>query len=141
MFNNNSNKSNLHLNNYYSQKNNSDCNNYFFKTNSNLKSSINNFNEDNIFDYNDEKQAELTKEEKALYGDRIMKGYSKVKLLGKGGYGIVWLCQKNNDKYNAKEYAIKQTSKKKTQEFTHNLNNTLSNARNENNFHKIVLLV
>jgi dual specificity tyrosine-phosphorylation-regulated kinase 2/3/4 len=131
MFNNNSNKSNLHLNNYYSQKNNSDCNNYFFKTNSNLKSSINNFNEDNIFDYNDEKQAELTKEEKALYGDRIMKGYSKVKLLGKGGYGIVWLCQKNNDKYNAKEYAIKQTSKKKTQEFTHNLNNTLSNARNE----------
>ena len=131
MFNNNSNKSNLYMKNYYSQKNNSECNNFFFKTNSNLKSSTNNFNEDNIFDYNDEKQAELTKEEKALYGDRIMKGYSKVKLLGKGGYGIVWLCYKNNDKFNEKEYAIKQTSKKKTQEFTHNLNNTLSNARNE----------
>ena len=26
-----------------------------------------------------------------------MKGYTKIKLLGKGGYGIVWDCQKNSE--------------------------------------------
>ena len=118
--------------NYYSQKNSSNINK-IFKNNFNLKSSrkINDYNEESIFDYNEEKQVELNKDEKQLYGDRIMKGYSKIKLLGKGGYGIVWLCYKNNDQYDEKEYAVKQTSKKKTQEFSHNLNNTLSNARNE----------
>ena len=45
-----------------------------------------------------------------------MKGYIKKKLLGKGGYGIVWLCQKNKNfnKNNVdyREYAVKQTYKK-----------------------------
>ena len=128
---NTSNKNNINLKNYYSLKNNSETNNLLFKTNSNLKVSITDCNENNLFDYNDERQVELTKEEKALYGDRVMKGYSKIRLLGKGGYGVVWLCHNNKDKYNIKEYAVKQTSKKKTQEFTHNINNTLTNARNE----------
>ena len=121
-----SNKSNL-IPNYYSQKNSS---NFIHKTNSNIISSrnITELNEDDIFYTIDEKQAELTKEEKALYGDRIMKGYYKKKLLGKGGYGVVWLCHNN---YNQKEYAIKQTSKKKTPDCPHDLSNLLSIARNE----------
>ena len=40
-----------------------------------------------------------------------MKGYSKIKLLGKGGYGVVWACKKNLDE-NMQIYAVKQTSKK-----------------------------
>ena len=122
--------------NYYSQNITALSNNCLNRDVFKLKSSkkINNdFSKENVFIYNDEKQIELTKEEKSLYGDRIMKGYSKIKLLGKGGYGIVWLCMKNILEYDndIKEYAIKQTTKKKNQESTHNLNNTLINARNE----------
>ena len=131
--------SNKFIHNYYTQKNISLSNNLLYSNNFNLRDSrnISDFNEYNTFNYNEEKQVELTKEEKILYGDRVMKGYSKIKLLGKGGYGIVWLCIKNlnqneneNDN-NIKYYAIKQTSKKKNQESSHNLNNILSNARNE----------
>ena len=118
--------------NCYWQNNNISNNNNIIKNNFNIKPSkiINNFNEENIFNYNEERQVELTKEEKAFYGDRIMKGYFKIKLLGKGGYGAVWLCQNS---LNHKECAVKQTSKKKNQENSHNLNNILSNARNEIN--------
>ena len=120
---------------YNSQKYSLLNNNILYKNNFNSKDSKNkkDFSEDNIFIYNDEKQIELTKEEKALYGDRIMKGYSKIKLLGKGGYGIVWLCTNNldSDDSEIKEYAVKQASKKRIQESTHNLNNILINARNE----------
>ena len=129
------NNSNL-VRNYYSQNIASLSNNILYRDTFNLKSSkkINDdFSKENVFLYNNEKQVELTKEEKALYGDRIMKGYSKIKLLGKGGYGIVWLCMKNILKYDEdmKDYAIKQTTKKKNQESSHNLNNILLNARNE----------
>ena len=129
------NNSNL-VRNYYSQNIASLSNNFLYRDTFNLKSSkkINDdFSKENVFLYNDEKQVELTKEEKALYGDRIMKGYSKIKLLGKGGYGIVWLCMKNILQYDEdiKDYAIKQTTKKKNQESSHNLNNILLNARNE----------
>ena len=115
--------------NYYSQKNylvyrNNNKNDFNIKT----SKASNNYKEENVFNYNEEKQVELTKEEKALYGDRIMKGYLKIKLLGKGGYGVVWLCQNN---LNQKECAVKQTSKKKNQENSHNLNNIITNARNE----------
>ena len=131
--NNKGNKNNILSNhNYYTQKNISLSNNLSYNNNFNFKNSCNvdDFNEYNTFNYNEEKQTELTKEEKILYGDRVMKGYSKIKLLGKGGYGIVWLCIKNeNEKIQC--YAIKQTSKKKNQESSHNLNNILSNARNE----------
>ena len=130
--NNNNIKTNLSNNivkNYYSQKNSSLNNNYLYKNNFILKTSknINDFSEENIFIYDDEKQIVLTKEEKSLFGDRIMKGYSKIKLLGKGGYGIVWLCTKHlseSDKY-LKDCAIKQTCKKKNQESSYNINNTL----------------
>ena len=138
---NNKKKNNVYSNsnlvrNYYSQNITALSNNCLNRDVFKLKSSkkINNdFSKENVFIYNDEKQIELTKEEKSLYGDRIMKGYSKIKLLGKGGYGIVWLCMKNILEYDndIKEYAIKQTTKKKNQESTHNLNNTLINARNE----------
>ena len=127
MLNNNCSKKNNYMPNYYSQKNSS---NFIHKTNSISISSrnITEWNEDDIFFTIDEKQVELTKEEKALYGDRIMKGYFKTKLLGKGGYGVVWLCHNN---YSQKEYAIKQTSKKKTPDCPHNLSNLLPIARNE----------
>ena len=127
MLNNNCSKKNNYIPNYYSQKNSS---NFIHKTNSISISSrnITEWNEDDIFFTIDEKQVELTKEEKALYGDRIMKGYFKTKLLGKGGYGVVWLCHNN---YSQKEYAIKQTSKKKTPDCPHNLSNLLPIARNE----------
>jgi serine/threonine protein kinase len=127
MLNNNCSKKNNYIPNYYSQKNSS---NFIHKTNSISISSRNmtEWNEDDIFFTIDEKQVELTKEEKALYGDRIMKGYFKTKLLGKGGYGLVWLCHNN---YSQKEYAIKQTSKKKTPDCPHNLSNLLPIARNE----------
>ena len=136
--NNNIKKNNLcntnFMKNYHSLKN-TISNNFLERNNFNLKISKNtsDFSEENVFIYDDEKQVELTKEEKTLYGDRIMKGYSKIKLLGKGGYGIVWLCTKNVLEYDnyIKDYAIKQTSKKKNQESPHNLNNTLINARNE----------
>ena len=127
MLNNNCSKKNNYMPNYYSQKNSS---NFIHKTSSISISSrnITELNEDDIFFTIDEKQVELTKEEKALYGDRIMKGYFKTKLLGKGGYGVVWLCHNN---YSQKEYAIKQTSKKKTPDCPHNLSNLLPIARNE----------
>jgi len=127
MINSNYSHKNNNLPSYYSQKNSS---NFIHKTNSNIISSrnITELNEDDIFYTTDEKQAELTKEEKVLYGDRIMKGYYKTKLLGKGGYGVVWLC---HDNYSQKEYAIKQTSKKKTPDCPHNLSNLLTIARNE----------
>ena len=133
IMNNREKKNNIITKKYYLQKNNTSNNYLFYKNNYNLKPTKNtyDFNEENIFDYNDEKQVELTKEEKILYGNRIMEGYSKIKLLGKGGYGIVWLCYKNNNQYDLKEYAVKQTSKKKNQESSHNLNNILSNARKE----------
>ena len=140
---NNNNKTNKNIasshnfvHNYNTQKNASLKNNLLHSTNFNLKDSktttINDFNEKNIFNYNEEKQVELTKDEKMLYGDRIMKGYTKIKLLGKGGYGIVWLCNKNlnSNENDMNCYAIKQTSKKKNPEISHNLNN-ISIARNE----------
>ena len=127
MLNSNCSNKNNYMPNFYSQKNSS---NFIHKTNSNSISSrnITELNEDDIFYTIDEKQVELTKEEKALYGDRVMKGYYKIKLLGKGGYGVVWLCHNN---YSQKEYAIKQTSKKKTPDCPHNLSNLLPIARNE----------
>jgi serine/threonine protein kinase len=36
----------------------------------------------------------LTDQEKALYGDRVPKGYEKLDLLGKGGCALVWLAKK-----------------------------------------------
>ena len=68
----------------------------------------NNNNNDDIFDYTDDKPIVLNKEEKIIYGNREPKNYKKIKLLGKGGCGIVWLVL---DKFG-NEFAAKQISKK-----------------------------
>ena len=76
-------------------------------TNTNTKEK----NSDDFFSYEtDLKPPFLTQEEKNLYGDRTpSENYKKIKLLGKGGCGIVWLV-KNIE--NQKEFACKQISKK-----------------------------
>ena len=75
---------------------------------------------EDIFIFDENRPIILTKDEQVIYGDRTMKGYNKIKLLGKGGYGIVWECKKNisyaildNDANTDIDiYAVKQTSKK-----------------------------
>ena len=72
-------------------------------------------NTDEYFYDNEQKEIELTKEEKMIFGNRMMKHYYKKKLLGKGGCGIVWQCFRNDiyDKnIDTTEYAVKQISKK-----------------------------
>ena len=77
----------------------------------NIKKNTNS-NQDDIFIYDESKPITLTQEEIAIYGDRHMKGYNKIKILGKGGYGVVWLGKKINvDQNDDIDYAIKQTSK------------------------------
>ena len=71
---------------------------------------------------------ELTKEEKLIYGERIKKLFNKVKLLGKGGCGIVWSCVKN-DNSCLEEIAVKQTAKKNQNGI--NQENNILIARNE----------
>ena len=61
-----------------------------------------------LFEYEKDKPKYLTNEEKLIYGNREPKGYKKIRLLGKGGCGMVWLCI--NSKGN--EFAVKQISKK-----------------------------
>ena len=75
------------------------------------KTSISNPTPEDIFIFDENKPITLTKDEQVIYGDRTMKGYSKIKLLGKGGYVVVWACKKNLDE-NMQIYAVKQTSKK-----------------------------
>ena len=76
-------------------------------------STINNSNiDDEYFDNSNDKIIELTKEEKEIYGNRNMENYKKIKLLGKGGCGIVWLC--NLISNNNFQCAVKQISKKNT---------------------------
>ena len=97
-----------------------------------LNSKKNNLDDD-IFIYDESKPIILTSDELAIYGDRCMKGYNKIKILGKGGYGVVWLCKKikedeSNENYNM-DYAVKQTSKKNAP--AHNKEDVLQIAKNE----------
>ena len=85
----------------------------------------NKIEESDLFEYEKDKPKYLTNEEKLIYGNREPKGYKKIKLLGKGGCGIVWLCIDSN----GKEYAIKQISKK-----TQNKNNLNNNKDIIHNF-------
>ena len=85
-------------------------------------------NQDDIFVYDESKPIILTPEEISIYGDRTMKGYNKMKLLGKGGYGVVWSCKKINENDNM-DYAVKQTSKKNSP--AHNKEDVLQIAKNE----------
>ena len=94
---------------------------------------------EDIFIYDENKPIILTKEEQIIYGNRTMKGYTKIKLLGKGGYGIVWECGKNNLdtiplNNNINSFAVKQTSKKNYQ--SHLKEDVLSIAKNEINILK-----
>ena len=92
---------------------------------------------EDIFIYDENKPIILTKEEQIIYGNRTMKGYTKIKLLGKGGYGIVWECGKNNldtIPMNNNSFAVKQTSKKNYQ--SHLKEDVLSIAKNEINILK-----
>ena len=93
-------------------------------------------NNDDIFIYDENKPIILTKEEQTIYGDRAMKGYHKIKLLGKGGYGIVWECINNSNKENndLSTYAVKQTSKKNLISYTKE--DILRIAKNEINILK-----
>ena len=91
-------------------------------------------NKSEYFSEKNNKEIILTKEEKLIYGNRTMKNYSKLKLLGKGGCGIVWLCYKNNTtETKNKEYAVKQISKKSINQSLHSLNleENIKTARNE----------
>ena len=101
-----------------------------------LNNKKNDNNDDDIFIYDESKPIILTNEELAIYGDRYMKGYNKLKILGKGGYGVVWLCKKiniyegNDDCQNIDmDYAVKQTSKKNAP--AHNKEDVLQIAKNE----------
>ena len=62
-----------------------------------------------------------------------MKGYNKIKILGEGGYGVVWLCKKiknhQNNEFSDMDYAVKQTSKKNVP--AHNKEDVLQIAKNE----------
>lgn len=67
-----------------------------------------------FFDYSEsEKDIELTSEEKTQYGNREPVGYKKLRILGKGGCGIVFLCKNLSSN---KDYAVKQISKKNKSE-------------------------
>ena len=94
---------------------------------------IENSNKSEYFNEKNEKEIILTKDEKLIYGNRTMKNYSKIKLLGKGGCGIVWLCYKNILNEN-REYAVKQISKKSSNnQSIHclNLDENIKISRNE----------
>lgn len=44
-----------------------------------------------------EPDCQLTTEDEKTYGKRFMIGYEKIKLLGKGGQGLVWLAKRKDD--------------------------------------------
>lgn len=52
-----------------------------------------------------ENKYNLTDEELELFGDRFPYGYEKVKLLGRGGFSLVWLGE---HKKSGKLFAVKQ---------------------------------
>jgi hypothetical protein len=127
---NNSNNLYLKLNNNIMKNISSNRHNIKIK----LQKKENNNNE--YFNEKEEKEIVLTKEEKLIYGNRNMKNYIKIKLLGKGGCGIVWLCYKNINKDNVdiEEYAVKQITKKigNNQSLLYlNLEENIKIARNE----------
>ena len=73
----------------------------------------------------------LTQDEIQIYGNRCPKDYHKLRLLGKGGYAVVWLCKSLKDN---KTYALKQFSK------TRNIINhfSLESAQNEIAISKVI---
>ena len=136
------NKNKLNFNNYYYISNKSMASNNIYSKITNHSTNNRNYPlnkmktqfvkkieliEDDYFDYNEDKPEELTKDEKLIYGDRMMKNYLKKKLLGKGGCGIVWLCLNSQ----GEECAVKQISKKTGNNILNNTEENLKIARNE----------
>ena len=124
--------SNNNNNNFNSNNNNSNTGNY------NHSHTQTNSTEEKYFEYTNDKSQELTKDEKIIYGDRNMQGYIKTKLLGKGGCGIVWCCQKVKDQNESlaeieedKEFAVKQTSKKSGRSVINMANENIITSKNE----------
>ena len=124
--------SNNNNNNSNSNNNNSNTGNY------NHSHTQTNSTEEKYFEYTNDKSQELTKDEKIIYGDRNMQGYIKTKLLGKGGCGIVWCCQKVKDQNESlaeieedKEFAVKQTSKKSGRSVINMANENIITSKNE----------
>ena len=122
----------------------SNSNNLLLNINSNTNSNFVNYSqtqinkihlEENLFEYSNEKIPELTKDEKIIYGDRIMQGYIKKKLLGKGGCGVVWCCHKKKETQDetikGKEFAVKQTSKKNGKALINKANENIITSKNE----------
>ena len=124
----------------------------YYTNNNNVTNHLNtNPNDEEFFEVTNDKNQELTKDEKLIYGDRMMKGYIKHKLLGKGGCGIVWLCSKENEqifnsdyflenngdnfsqKSNEVYYAVKQTSKKNGSALMNMAEENTLTAKNEIN--------
>ena len=129
---NNSNNLYLKLNNNIMKNISSNRHNIKIK----LQKKENNNNNNEYFNEKEEKEITLTKDEKLIYGNRNMRNYIKIKLLGKGGCGIVWLCYKNINKDNVdiEEYAVKQITKKagNNQSLLYlNLEENIKIARNE----------
>lgn len=48
---------------------------------------------------------DLSREEMEMFGDRFPDGFDKLKLLGRGGFSLVWLGEHKKSK---KKYAVKQ---------------------------------
>ena len=143
-------KNNMSNINTISFSNNSISN--YYTNNTNIANHVNtNPNDEEFFEVTNDKNQELTKDEKLIYGDRMMKGYIKHKLLGKGGCGIVWLCSKENEqifnsdyyqqnnenkfyqKSNEMYYAVKQTSKKNGSALMNMAEENILTAKNEIN--------
>ena len=97
------------------------------KTNTHFHNPIQSSVDDEYFNYEDEKPIELTKEEREIFGNRAMRGHQKIRLLGKGGCGIVWLCMNNE----GRECAVKQISKKSPPGFPQFSSTNILIARNE----------
>ena len=122
---NNANVSNFNTNN--SSINNNNYNHTQTQTQTNPN------NDEQLFEYIIDKSQELTKDEKTIYGDRIMHGCIKKKLLGKGGCGVVWECEKSKDTPTIPHppFAVKQISKKNGKGVLNMANENIATAKNE----------
>ena len=67
----------------YTHNNNNNTHNHHHHHTTHIPSSTSNNDISEYFTYSEEKDHELTKDEKEIYGTREMKGYQKLKLLGK----------------------------------------------------------
>jgi hypothetical protein len=74
----------------------------------------------------------MTSEDERTYGKRFIVGYEKIKLLGKGGQGLVWLAKRkeNNELVAVKQIAIGGFFNEKTARKEIEINDTIFNLEN-----------